>query len=122
MSSAKQLPILLVDDDETILNSVEYLLTDEGYSVIVAANGRDALARISEQSPSLILLDMKMPVMDGWAFTAAYRETPGPHAPIIVMTAAHNSGVRALEISADDFIAKPFDVNDLLDLVRKYLV
>jgi len=121
VTNAERLPILLVDDDDTILNSVEYLLTDEGYSVIVAANGREALKRVSEQPPSLILLDMKMPVMDGWAFTAAYRELPGPHAPIIVMTAAHNSGMRAAEISADDFIAKPFDIVDLLDMVRKYI-
>lgn len=121
MTHADRLPILLVDDDDTILNSVEGLLTDEGYSVIVAANGRQALARISEQRPSLILLDMKMPVMDGWAFTAAYRELPGPHAPIIVMTAAHNSGMRAAEIAADDFIAKPFDINHLLALVRRHL-
>jgi CheY-like chemotaxis protein len=110
-----------VDDDETILSTVEFLLTDEGYPVVVAANGQEALTQIAAQAPCLILLDMKMPVMDGWAFASAYRGAPGPHAPIIVMTAAHDSRQRAAEIAADDVIAKPFDVNHLLDLVRKYV-
>jgi two-component system, chemotaxis family, chemotaxis protein CheY len=121
VTSEQRMPILLVDDDESILSTVEFLLTDEGYPVMVAANGSEALARAAAQTPCLILLDMKMPVMDGWAFAAAYRESPGPHAPIIVMTAAHDSHQRAAEISADDVIAKPFDVNHLLDLVRKYV-
>lgn len=121
MTSAQRLPILLVDDDESILSTVEFLLTDEGYPVMVAANGKEALKRIAAQAPCLILLDMKMPVMDGWAFAHAYRESPGPHAPIVVMTAAHDSHKRAAEIAADDVIAKPFDVNHLLDLVRKYV-
>jgi two-component system chemotaxis response regulator CheY len=121
VTSEQRLPILLVDDDESILSTVEFLLTDEGYPVMVAANGSEALARAAARTPCLILLDMKMPVMDGWAFAAAYRDSPGPHAPIIVMTAAHDSHQRAAEISADDVIAKPFDVNHLLDLVRKYV-
>ncbi len=122
MTSGERLPILLVDDDESILSTVEFLLTDEGYTVIAAANGKEALKHIASQTPSLILLDMKMPIMDGWAFAQAYRESPGPHAPIVVMTAAHDSHKRAAEINADDVIAKPFDVNHLLDLVRKYSV
>ncbi len=121
VARGERLPILLVDDDETILSTVEFLLTDEGYAVVVAANGREALTQIATQAPCLILLDMKMPVMDGWAFAAAYRGSPGPHAPIIVMTAAHDARQRAAEVVADDVIAKPFDVNHLLDLVRKYV-
>lgn len=118
--SGQRLPILLVDDDESILSTVRLLLTEEGYPVVVAANGKEALQHIATQKPSLILLDMKMPVMDGWAFAMAYREFPGPHAPIVVMTAAHDARQRAAEIAADDVIAKPFDVNRLLDVVRKY--
>lgn len=120
MTSGQRLPILLVDDDESILSTVRLLLTEEGYPVVVAANGKEALQHIATQKPSLILLDMKMPVMDGWAFAMAYRDFPGPHAPIVVMTAAHDARQRAAEIAADDVIAKPFDVNRLLDVVRKY--
>lgn len=120
MESAVQRPILLVDDDETILASVEFLLMDEGYTVVTATNGHEALAAVESEPPCVILLDMKMPVMDGWAFALAYRERPGPHAPIIVMTAAHDSRSRGAEIRADGFIAKPFDVDHLLALVRRY--
>jgi two-component system, chemotaxis family, chemotaxis protein CheY len=62
-------------------------------------------------------------VMDGWAFAAAYRqqESPGaPRAPIIAMTAAHESERQATEVAADGYIAKPFDLNDLLELVLRY--
>lgn len=120
MESLDRRLILVVEDDEAILRSIEEILTDEGYAVAAALNGKEALERVQRAAPDLILLDMKMPVMDGWAFAAAYRELPGPHAPIIVMTAAHDAQQRASEISADDVIAKPFDVNHLLDIVRKY--
>jgi CheY-like chemotaxis protein len=63
---------------------------------------------------------MKMPVMDGWTFAAAYREQPAPRAPIVVMTAAHDSRARAAEICADSFLAKPFDLDHLLDIVRRF--
>ena len=115
-----QHPILVVDDDETIASTIELLLIDEGYPVITANNGQHALEYVTRHNPSLILLDMKMPIMDGWAFAAAYRQHPGPHVPIIVMTAAHDSRSRAAEIAADGYIAKPFDVDHLLDLIRRH--
>ena len=120
MSGARPRPILVVDDDETILSSVEFILLDEGYSVSVAANGREALERAADDPPCLVLLDMRMPVMDGWAFASAYRSQPGPHAPIVVMTAAHDSRSRAAEIGADGYVAKPFDVDSLLAAVHQY--
>lgn len=113
-------PILVVDDDDTIATIIESFLTEEGYPVVVARNGKEALARAEESPPSVILLDMKMPVMDGWTFAANYRQQAGPHAPIVVMTAAHDSRQRAREIAADDFLAKPFDLDDLLSLVDRY--
>ena len=113
-------PILIVEDDEVISQTLEFVLVEEGYAVALAANGKEALARVEGQPPRLILLDMKMPIMDGWAFAAAYRERPGPHAPIVVMTAARDSRSRAAEIGADGFIAKPFDLDALLALVRRH--
>jgi two-component system, chemotaxis family, chemotaxis protein CheY len=115
-------PILVVDDDEAILHSVEVILVDDGYPVVLAANGQEALALLEDHRPRLVLLDMKMPVMDGWAFAAAYRGQPGPHAPIIVMTAGRDSGQRAAEIAAEGYIAKPFDIDDLIGLVRRYVL
>jgi CheY-like chemotaxis protein len=64
---------------------------------------------------------MKMPVMDGWAFAAAYRERPAPHAPMLVMTASQDTRSRAADIGADGYLAKPFDVDHLLELVRRYV-
>jgi CheY-like chemotaxis protein len=63
---------------------------------------------------------MKMPVMDGWAFATAYREQPAPHAPIIMMTAAHEPASRAKAIAADAYIAKPFNIDQILALVHQY--
>jgi CheY-like chemotaxis protein len=120
VTSGYERPILVVDDDDVILLSIEYLLTEEGYAVTTAMNGEEALQRVAERPPRLIVLDMKMPVLDGWQFAAAYHQQPGPHAPIIVMTAAQDTRSRAAEIGADAFIAKPFDVERLLDLVHRH--
>ncbi|HEU4782636.1 MAG TPA: response regulator [Ktedonobacterales bacterium] len=121
MTAIDQRPILVVDDDDTIAMTLESFLVEEGYMVMVAHNGKEALQRAEESSPAVILLDMKMPIMDGWAFASAYRQQSGPHAPIIVMTAAHDSRQRASEIAADGFIPKPFDLDELLAVIRRYI-
>lgn len=120
MERADKTPILIVDDDEAILSTVEFLLADEGYSVVLATNGQEALACAEQQPPCLILLDMKMPIMDGWTFVTAYQKQPGPHAPIIVMTATHEPAGRADAVAADAYIAKPFSIDQLLALVHRY--
>jgi two-component system, chemotaxis family, chemotaxis protein CheY len=123
VDNAAPRPILVVDDDEAILSAMELALSDEGYPVVVARNGRDALELARSASPWLILLDMKMPVMDGWAFAEAYRQQANPktpRAPIIAMTAAHESERQTAAVAADGYIAKPFDLNDLLELVLRY--
>ncbi len=120
MKSTDQRPILVVEDDEAILRSIEQILADEGYAVVAASHGKEALELIERIPPRLILLDMKMPVMDGWEFAAAYHQRHGPHAPILVLTAARDSAARAAEIAAAGYIAKPFDLDILLDLVRRH--
>jgi two-component system, chemotaxis family, chemotaxis protein CheY len=113
-------PVLVVEDDEVISMTVASLLREEGYAVVTAANGQAALECIARERPCLILLDMEMPVMDGWSFAAAYRQTPGPHAPILMLTAAHDAHHRAAEILADGVIDKPFDIDDLLQQVAEH--
>jgi CheY-like chemotaxis protein len=114
--------VLVVDDDETISEFVSMALEDEGYDVATAPHGAAALDLIDRDGePNLILLDMRMPVMDGWQFSEHYRRRAGPHAPIVVLTAAANAAQSADQIHADAFLAKPFDLGDLLTLVGRYV-
>jgi CheY-like chemotaxis protein len=113
--------ILVVDDDESIRQIVSLCLSDEGYDVAEAPNGEIALAMLADQPASLILLDMRMPVMDGWEFARRYRLTPGPRAPIVAFVASLNvqQDLAAIEVAA--ILNKPFDLDDLLTAVRAQL-
>jgi CheY-like chemotaxis protein len=110
--------ILVIDDDPAILTTLTDILQFEGYHVVTATNGAEALHRIDEGIPRLVLLDMRMPVMDGWAFARALRER-GITLPIFVMTAAQDARRWAQEIGAAGYLAKPFDLPDLLDTVGR---
>lgn len=112
--------VLLVDDDESIRDFVRMALSDVGYDVATAEDGRAALELLARWQPSLILLDMRMPRMDGWQFSRAYRDTPRPHAPIVVLTAARDAAESAAEIRADAHLAKPFQLAELIQLVRRF--
>ena len=113
-------PILVVDDDEMIRDFVGMVLTEEGFEVLTAPDGAAALDLADEHQPSLILLDMRMPGVDGWGFAHEYRQRPGPHAPIVVVTAAVDAAESAAEIAAEGYLAKPFDLDDLLQVVSRY--
>jgi two-component system chemotaxis response regulator CheY len=112
-------PILVVDDDELIRTTVASTLAEEGYPVVTAPDGAAALDVVEQQPPTAILLDMKMPIMDGWAFARAYREQPEPHAPIVVMTAAADAARRAADVGAEAYLSKPFELDDVLNLVGR---
>lgn len=114
-----QCSVLVVDDDPTIQATVADILDLEGCQVARADNGKEALALLERCRPDLILLDMRMPVMDGWAFARAVQER-GWHLPIVVMTAARDARRWATEIGATDYLDKPFDLDDLLTIVARY--
>jgi CheY-like chemotaxis protein len=111
-------PILVVDDDPSILDTVAELLDLEGYAVETASNGAEALDQLERTEPSLVLLDMRMPVMDGWSFVRTLKER-GRSLPILVMTAAQDARKWAEEVGAAGYVAKPFDLLDLLDAVER---
>ena len=111
-------PILVVDDDLSILATIREVLELEGHAVEVARNGAEALDSISRSWPSLVLLDMRMPVLDGWGFAQQLRAR-GVTIPVVVMTAAHNARAWAEEIGADAYLAKPFDLIELLTVVER---
>jgi len=114
----REVRILVVDDEPDIRATVAAMLEIEGYAVAEAANGADALHVIAERPPDLILLDMRMPVLDGWAFASELRRR-GHKTPIVVMTAARDAASWAAEIAAAAFISKPFGFDDLIGAVQQ---
>lgn len=113
--------ILVVDDDPDIRAVVSMTLEEEGYSVYTASDGAEALVLLEQKLPALILLDMRMPVMDGWNFMQAYRQSSLPAVPVIVLTAARDAAIYAHEVSATSYLAKPFRLEELLRVVAQYI-
>lgn len=121
MQTGKRGRILVVEDDADLVDLLSMMLGDEGYEVLTAANGRDGLDLIEQRGlPSVILLDMKMPVMNGDAFAREFVRRHDHEASIVVMTAAADARARAEEIGADAWIGKPFDLDALLRLVERF--
>jgi CheY-like chemotaxis protein len=112
--------ILVADDDPAIRQFLADVLSDEGFDVVTAADGQAALERAQEHSPDLILLDYQMPVCNGRQFLARYRRFPGPHAPVVLLSAATSAPQRAGEVGADAYLGKPFDLPALFWLVEHY--
>lgn len=112
--------ILVVEDEAAIRSFIEQALSDAGYKVFGVENGIDALSLLERWEPDVILLDLWMPVMDGWQFIDAYRHRPGPHAPLIAMTAVVDGGGAPKQLEAADYLEKPFDTDDLLDRVARF--
>lgn len=94
-------------------------LAEEGYAVAQAQNGEEALEEIERERPALILLDMRLPVLDGWGFARRLNEM-GLSIPIVIVTATHNTETWAKEIGAVGYLAKPFDLIDLLSVVERH--
>ena len=116
--------VLVVEDDALVRGVVAESLRDEGYTVLEAAHGRaaiDLLTRVGAGAVHLVLLDMRMPVMDGWDFAAAYRALPAATAPIVVMTAAQDAANWGQEIGAAATVGKPFEVDSLLSTVDRLI-
>ena len=113
--------ILIVDDEPRYLRLMEANLVTEGYSVIKATNGQEAVDKVAREQPDLVLLDIMMPVLDGFAATERIREFSS--VPIIVVTARgeESARVRGLDLGADDYIVKPFSATELLARVRAVL-
>lgn len=117
--------ILVVEDDEDLLEIMTLSLEDEGYEVMRAHDGGEALELVHAKMPDLILLDMKMPRVSGWEFAARYvaaYPVAAMRAPLIVVTAAEHAAVRARDIAAAGYLAKPFTSMELLAEVRRQLL
>jgi CheY-like chemotaxis protein len=117
----KMTRVLVIDDDPSIRQMVAYALDDEGYHVAEASDGQTALELVGQQHPDLILLDMKMPGMDGWEFVKRYRARYDHQAPIVVLTAAPDAAQRGAEVNAEGHVSKPFDLDNLVERVSTLL-
>jgi two-component system, chemotaxis family, chemotaxis protein CheY len=114
--------VLVVDDDLAIVAMVRALLEMEGYAVRTATNGQDALRRVEQELPALpdvVLLDLRMPVMDGWQFSRSFRERWGFAVPFIVMSASVDTSAWARQVEAEAFLSKPFELTTLLLTVER---
>lgn len=118
---AEQQTVLIVEDDPDLRMMTMLMLEDTGYRVSAARDGHEALRLVAEQMPALILLDMRMPEMNGWQFAAAFREQYGRAAPIVVVTAARDAAIRAQEIDAEGYLNKPFDMDVLIATVARFV-
>ncbi len=113
--------ILVVDDKTSVRKLVQEYLTEQGFWVVTAANGREALYTARHEKPDLILLDIMMPEMDGYEFIQAHRREADT--PIILLTAKleETDKVLGLELGADDYVTKPFGMRELLARIRAVL-
>jgi CheY-like chemotaxis protein len=113
-------PVLIVEDDEDLREMMAQLLTLEGFHAATVANGREALQYLHNgEKPHVILLDLMMPVMDGWEFRRQQQADPAlAPVPVIVLSALDQG--RASSLEADAFLKKPLDFDRLLSLVRAY--
>ncbi|MEM9774342.1 MAG: response regulator transcription factor [Chloroflexota bacterium] len=113
--------ILVVEDDDTLRETIEYNLTTQGYEVIVASDGRAALDKARESNPQLILLDVMLPLLDGFEVCRILRQEMT--VPILMLTAKTEEidRVVGLEMGADDYITKPFSMRELMARVRATL-
>lgn len=117
-------PVLIVDDEPDIVEFLTTVLRDEGYTTEVARDGLEAMAKLEEVKPSLIILDLMMPRMTGFEVLDKLRTRRLPGRPAVIVLSAkstHHDILDALERGADDFIPKPFDLEDLLLRVRVWL-
>jgi CheY-like chemotaxis protein len=114
--------VLIVEDDIDIRDALSQILEEEGYSVSTAANGQEALDLLrSGPPPRLILLDLMMPVMNGWQFRAAQREDPALAAiPVVVISADTHISEKASQIGIAEYFRKPIEIAGLLNTMEKY--
>ncbi len=115
--------VLLVDDDMDVLESTQYLLMDEGFDVITARNGQEAISEFIGNKPGIIFMDIKMPIMDG--YDAFYKIKKLDKNAKIVFTSSYaidnEKFQKAKESTLCDLLNKPFDIDSMIEMIKKYV-
>src|ERR1700682_6360548 len=109
--------VLIVDDDPDILQTLALCLSTEGYRILMASNGQEALDLLKAEQPAAILLDLMMPVMDGWQFVAELDARGLRRSPLLILSADRAVQGHATKLRANGHLAKPFDLDELLGKV-----
>jgi CheY-like chemotaxis protein len=110
--------VLVVDDEPDLLLMVEWMLTEKGYEVATASNGAEALQVLPQVEPDCVVLDLRMPVLDGWSL-ARELERRQLRIPLVAMTAARDAQAWCEQIKAAECLLKPFELADLLGCVER---
>ena len=121
MATETSTRVLVVDDEPQVVWMLQFSLEAEGYQTFSARDGVAALDEVKEHHPTLMLLDIMMPVMDGWTVLENLRQLPEDERPRVVVVSARSSlrdRAKAAELGADAFVAKPFNVDDLLGVLH----
>jgi len=113
--------VLVIDDDPDMLATVAEILGIHDYEVVIARDGQQGLEAVARRMPDLVLLDLKMPVMNGWQFAEVYRGRWSRRAPIVVISAVDDPARRAQEVGAVAWISKPFDIVEFLRVVAAHV-
>ena len=126
LQGSQHRPVLVIDDDADVRRLLQAALEKQGFQVETAGDGESGLAQAGERSPGLILLDLTMPGMDGFAVLQALKESPvTAEIPVIAMTGSPGlkttARARVLALGASDFVAKPFDLQMLVEEIRLFL-
>lgn len=121
MTTKTSTSVLVVDDEPQVVWMLQFSLEAEGYQTLTARDGRSAMEEVREHRPSLVLLDIMMPVMDGWAFLEHLQELPRDERPRVIVVSARSSlrdKAKAAELGAVAYVVKPFNVDDLLSVLH----
>jgi two-component system alkaline phosphatase synthesis response regulator PhoP len=122
MDAPPQTSVLVVDDEPQVVWRLQFSLEADGFQTFAARDGRAALDELRQHRPQLMLLDIMMPVMDGWSVLQQIQELPEGERPRVVVVSARASlrdRAKAAELGADAFVAKPFNVDDLLGVLHR---
>lgn len=115
--------ILVAEDEMIMLKTIELRLKKDGHQVIICQDGREAIQKIEEVSPDLIITDIMMPFVSGLEIIEAVKRKAGKRIPVIVLSAMGQENVvlEAFQLGADDYITKPFSPNELSMRVKRYI-
>lgn len=120
----QQKKILIADDNENIKDALSYLLEDEGYEILLAKDGEDALQKVREFRPHMLLLDIMMPRINGYEVCRAIKNDPEMKNIYVIMLTARGQAIeqeRGKEVGADEYIIKPFNPIEILSKIKNIL-